>query len=335
MAGLTLDQVVETEAGDTTIRALWLAAEDHVRIQSPYRDSSSMAAFVGFHDHGAPFLFDMGSSTKYVLAEEDRRGPKPEEFMAAITAWVASLNGASGTPELVAQAARRACDAVCAAARHELPPSAVDALVSQLAELLASIYGTTKAKLTRALKSDTTKAAKIAAWWANRTDEDEIQQALADALRGYSDEGLADSVGREWQGVARHVALWGRWLFWAGATWQRDEVLLHLTRLRQHLRGLADKVVDPDLRAKLDSKDTVADVSHLVRANAELVAKVEQWDVHPMLLATPGGTIDLRTGEMRPADPRDYLTKATAVDARAEGNAGARVDEVPRPRHRR
>ena len=86
--------------------------------------------------------------------------------MAAITAWVAGLNGASGTPELVAQAARRARDAVCAAARHELPPSAVDALIGQLAELLAPIYDTTKAKLASALKKDTTQAAKLAAWWA-------------------------------------------------------------------------------------------------------------------------------------------------------------------------
>ena len=35
----------------------------------------SWAAFVGFHaQSGAPFLYDMGSSIKYVLAEEDRRG---------------------------------------------------------------------------------------------------------------------------------------------------------------------------------------------------------------------------------------------------------------------
>ena len=82
---------VGSEIGVTTIRALWLAGEDHVRIQSPYRESSSWAAFVGFHTKsGAPFIYDMGSTTKYVLAEEDRRGPKPEEFMAAITAWVSA-----------------------------------------------------------------------------------------------------------------------------------------------------------------------------------------------------------------------------------------------------
>jgi putative DNA primase/helicase len=31
------------------------------------------------------------------------------------------------------------------------------------------------------------------------------------------------------------------------------------------------------------------------------------------LLGTPGGTVDLRTGELRPADPNDGITKSTAV----------------------
>ena len=92
-----------------------------------------------------------------------------------------------------------------------------------------------------------------------------------------------------------------------------------MTRIRQHLRDLSDKAGDPDIRAKLESKDTVADVCHLVRSNAELVGSVDQWDTHPMLLATPGGTVDLRTGEMRTADPRDHLTKATAVTPAPKG----------------
>ena len=37
------------------------------------------------------------------------------------------------------------------------------------------------------------------------------------------------------------------------------------------------------------------------------------FDRDPWLLATPGGTVDLRTGAMRPADPGDMLTRCTAV----------------------
>jgi P4 family phage/plasmid primase-like protien len=37
------------------------------------------------------------------------------------------------------------------------------------------------------------------------------------------------------------------------------------------------------------------------------------WDADPMLLGTPGGTIDLRTGLLQPADPASLITKQTSV----------------------
>lgn len=39
----------------------------------------------------------------------------------------------------------------------------------------------------------------------------------------------------------------------------------------------------------------------------------DYWDPDPWLLGTPGGTIDLRTGELRKSDPNDAITKLTAV----------------------
>ena len=40
---------------------------------------------------------------------------------------------------------------------------------------------------------------------------------------------------------------------------------------------------------------------------------VMELDADPYLLNTPGGTVDLRTGKIRPHDPEDYCTKITAV----------------------
>jgi putative DNA primase/helicase len=40
---------------------------------------------------------------------------------------------------------------------------------------------------------------------------------------------------------------------------------------------------------------------------------MEHWDRNKWLLGTPGGTVDLRTGDLRPADPREGITKTTAV----------------------
>ena len=37
----------------------------------------------------------------------------------------------------------------------------------------------------------------------------------------------------------------------------------------------------------------------------------EQWDADPYALNTPGGAVDLRTGDIQANRPEDYLTKCT------------------------
>jgi putative DNA primase/helicase len=61
------------------------------------------------------------------------------------------------------------------------------------------------------------------------------------------------------------------------------------------------------------SAKTVAAVERLARADRRLAATSNQWDANLWLLNTPEGTIDLRTGKMRPCDPEDYVTKITAI----------------------
>jgi putative DNA primase/helicase len=39
----------------------------------------------------------------------------------------------------------------------------------------------------------------------------------------------------------------------------------------------------------------------------------DHWDRDPWLLGTPGGTVDLRTGELRPARREDYISRQTLV----------------------
>ena len=46
----------------------------------------------------------------------------------------------------------------------------------------------------------------------------------------------------------------------------------------------------------------------------DIVVAVEQLDPDPMVLACRNGTVDLRTGELRPADPADLITRGVDVD---------------------
>ena len=54
-------------------------------------------------------------------------------------------------------------------------------------------------------------------------------------------------------------------------------------------------------------------VEKFARSDRQMVATSETWDRDPFLLGTPAGTVDLRTGELREPDPRDGITKITAV----------------------
>ncbi|MEA2754278.1 MAG: putative primase/helicase [Aliidongia sp.] len=113
----------------------------------------------------------------------------------------------------------------------------------------------------------------------------------------------------------RYVALWGRWFEWQGYRWAFEETakakdLAHAVGCDTARIGLQNK---GQTAKKLASDQTANAVERLARVNRAYAATAKQWDQDPWLLATPDGTVDLRTGQMRPAQRDDYITKSTAV----------------------
>jgi putative DNA primase/helicase len=86
--------------------------------------------------------------------------------------------------------------------------------------------------------------------------------------------------------------------------------VFHMARL------LARQLSENQEASKIPGLSKTAFTSGIERfaKNDQLVAvKHDYWDADPWLLGTPGGTIDLRTGELRPPNPQDAITKLTAV----------------------
>jgi putative DNA primase/helicase len=161
----------------------------------------------------------------------------------------------------------------------------------------------------------------------------------AEADFDLSQDALASDMGAQgWDQDARHVALWNKWLFWTGTHWQRDDRLDHMTRTRAYLRGRAESVLEwaEGKAAKIGAdegdgkgdklrtwakeqarilrhKNTIAAIESLARSNAALVASAGDFDKNRLLLGTPGGTVDLRTGKLREARRDDMLTMQTAI----------------------
>ena len=129
----------------------------------------------------------------------------------------------------------------------------------------------------------------------------------------FTDEALALQFAARHRKDLRYVAAWGRWLRWDGACWGFDDTLHAFDRARHICRAAAVAANKPSVQTTLASAKTVAAVERLAKSDRRLAATIEQWDSDPWLLNTPGGTIDLRTGNMRPARIEDYATKVTAV----------------------
>jgi P4 family phage/plasmid primase-like protien len=127
-----------------------------------------------------------------------------------------------------------------------------------------------------------------------------------------SEDALALSFAEMRAGDLRHCEEWGKWLEWNGQVWKTDKTAAVYDAVRKHIRSLATGMHPQDARKIVNAK-TVAAVERMARTDRCIATAGDVWDADPWLLNTPGGVVDLRTGQMRAALPDDHMTKTTAV----------------------
>lgn len=128
----------------------------------------------------------------------------------------------------------------------------------------------------------------------------------------FSDDALALKFAEQHGDKMRYVAAWKRWLMWNDGRWCFDEKLLHYSMARNVCREAA-AAANKSARS-IAGNHTVNAVVSLAKADQErIAASVDQWDREIWLLNTPGGTIDLRTGEGRDHAREDYITQIAAT----------------------
>ena len=125
----------------------------------------------------------------------------------------------------------------------------------------------------------------------------------------------------------------GAWFAWNGNAWRRIRTGMpfHEARLlaRELARGQGDRM------RQTATKTTFAfAVERYARADPVFAVTMEAWDPDPLLLGTPAGTVDLRTGLLRPADQAEGITRLTAVGP-SEASRLPPLAQVPRGRHGR
>ena len=102
----------------------------------------------------------------------------------------------------------------------------------------------------------------------------------------------------------------GKWFAFEN-NWRFDESTKAIAAIADLCDCYSDTATDDNERKRLSSYHIVSSVKKLVQIRNQ-IQRVE-WDQDAHLLGTPGDTIDLMTGEKRPASAEDYITKQTAV----------------------
>src|SRR5262249_19505832 len=133
-------------------------------------------------------------------------------------------------------------------------------------------------------------------------------------LPDFSEEALALRFAELHAGDLRYVAEWGTWFRWTGNKWEEEKTLYVFDLARVLTREVSARYDNKLSIAKiLTAAKTRAAVVSMAREDRRIAATIDQWDADLWLLNTPGGVVDLRTGNLRPHQVDDYMTKITAV----------------------
>jgi putative DNA primase/helicase len=131
-------------------------------------------------------------------------------------------------------------------------------------------------------------------------------------------ERLVDLHGRH----IRYVAKWNRFIVWTGNRWTAESGSALLRMARHTARDIyRDAPDEPDESKQksicawaLQSQQKARMDAMISLARADLEIGVDELDADPMLFNCLNGTIDLHTGDLRPHDPKDLITKLAPVE---------------------
>ena len=135
---------------------------------------------------------------------------------------------------------------------------------------------------------------------------------------GMDDVGNGELFADAYADELRYISEWKRWAYWDGKRWAvdaREAVRVRAHDLLRHVMPLVAKGIgDDDRRAKyfkhIAASHASGRIDNMVReASAIMALSVKDLDRDPWLFNCQNGTLDCRTGTLRPHDRKDLNTK--------------------------
>ena len=121
----------------------------------------------------------------------------------------------------------------------------------------------------------------------------------------------------------RYCHVWGKWLVWDGQRWQVDATAEVMRRAKETVRAMYGEASQEDnakrrselagWALKCECEARIKSMVSLARAEVGIPVMPDEFDVDPWLFNVLRGTINLKTGELRPHRREDLITKLAPV----------------------
>jgi putative DNA primase/helicase len=151
------------------------------------------------------------------------------------------------------------------------------------------------------------------------------------AGRPLTETGNAERLVDRHGGDIRYSYPWGQWLNWDGRRHQRDLTGAIMARAKETVRSIYGEAQVTENDAERAAVSAWAKRSETAGARSAMVKLAESepgvpilpddMDADPFLFNVLNGTVDLRTGQLRPHDRRDNITKLAPVSFDPEAAA--------------
>lgn len=145
----------------------------------------------------------------------------------------------------------------------------------------------------------------------------------------FSEDALAERFTDRYHETMKFCSASACWYVWWNGRWQEDETAVAVDRARKICKLASSDVMvrATSLGSKADrisntisSRRMFSNVEAIARTDRRHVVKPTKFDSRPYILNTPGGIVDLRTGQLRPARKDDFCTLSTACAPDGEQN---------------
>lgn len=130
----------------------------------------------------------------------------------------------------------------------------------------------------------------------------------------------------------RYSHAWNQWLTWDGRHWEPDDT----GAAERHAKEIADTLLEDSALLKdinfekgealekharrTQSRRSIQDMLTLAQTEPGIPVRIDNLDQDPLALTVNNGTIDLTTGQLRPHDRADLITKLIPITHNPEAD---------------